>query len=332
VLEDFTMRRSAIGLIVILALAFGILAAQPPGKVFRIGLLSLSSPSDSGRDEIRQGLRELGYVEGQNIVIEYRSAEGSVDRLDALATDLVQGNMDVIMATGTGPTRAAQQATSTIPVIMMIGGDPVALGFVASLARPGGNITGLSILAPELVGKRVELLKQVVPGASRIAALWHPGDYGDGVENEMLREADTAARALGMQLQAVQARRAEDFDRAFSDMSKGRADAVTVQSTNIFFIERRRLAILAAKHRLPTMFLVRDFVDAGGLMSYGANVADLHRRAATYVDKILKGAKPGDLPVEQPTKFELVINLKTAKTIGLTIPPSVLARSDQVIE
>ena len=190
----------------------------------------------------------------------------------------------------------------------------------------------MSALAPELVGKRLELLKQAVPGVSRIAVLRHPGDYGDRTEKEMLTEADVAARALGVRLQVVEARGAEDFDRAFSDMTRARADAVTVQSTDIFFIERRRLVELAAKHRLPTMYLAREFVDAGGLMSYAPNVADLSRRAATYVDNILKGTKPGDLPVEQPTKFELVINLKTAKTLGLTISPSLLARADRVIE
>jgi putative ABC transport system substrate-binding protein len=319
---------------VAVSILIGLLAAeaQQAAKAPRIGYLGSKVASAENHAAFLQGLRDLGYVEGRNVVIEYRDLMGKYDRLPGLAADLVALKVDVIVVTSTPSTLAAKQATKTIPIVFTWAADPVGSGLVTSLARPGGNVTGLSLLAPELVAKRLELLKQVVPGARRIAALWHPGDYGEGVEKEMLREADAAARALGMRLQVVEARGPEDFDRAFSDMTRARADAVTVQSTNIFFIERTRLADVAAKHRLPAIFLVRDFVQAGGLMSYGANVADLHRRAATYVDKILKGAKPGDLPVEQPTKFELVINLKTAKAIGLTIPPSVLARADQVIE
>jgi putative ABC transport system substrate-binding protein len=319
---------------VAVSILIGLLAAeaQQAAKAPRIGYLGSKAASAENHAAFLQGLRDLGYVEGRNVVIEYRDLMGKYDRLPGLAADLVALKVDVIVVTSTPSTLAAKQATKTIPIVFTWAADPVGSGLVTSLARPGGNVTGLSLLAPELVAKRLELLKQVVPGASRIAALWHPGDYGEGVEKAMLREADVAARALGMRLQVVEARGPEDFDRAFSDMTRARADAVTVQSTNIFFIERTRLADVAAKHRLPAIFLVRDFVQAGGLMSYGANVADLHRRAATYVDKILKGAKPGDLPVQQPTKFELVINLKTAKAIGLTIPPSVLARADQVIE
>ena len=205
-------------------------------------------------------------------------------------------------------------------------------GLVTSLARPGGNVTGLSSLAPELVGKRLELLKQAVPGVSRVAVLWQPGALGERTEKDMLKEAEVAARALGVRLQFVEARGPADFDRAFSDMTRARAGALTVLPSNMFISERRRLVDLAAKNRLPAVYPLREFVDAGGLMSYGANLADLFRRAATYVDKILKGAKPGDLPVEQPTKFELVINLKTAKALGLTIPQSVLARADEVIQ
>ena len=204
-------------------------------------------------------------------------------------------------------------------------------GLVTSLARPGGNVTGLSVLAPELVGKRLELLKQAVPGVSRVAVLWQPGAYGERTEKDMLKGAEVAARALGVRLQFVEARGPADFDRAFSDMTRARAGALTVLASAMFFNERRRLVDLAAKNRLPAVYPLREFVDAGGLMSYGPNLADLFRRAATYVDKILKGAKPADLPVEQPTKFELVINLKTAKALGLTIPPSVLARADEVI-
>jgi putative ABC transport system substrate-binding protein len=329
-----TTRREFIG-----TLAGGLLAApraseaQQAAKVARIGYLAANlAASPHLREAFLQGLRDLGYVEGRNVVIEYRDAEGKYERYPALATELVALKVDVIVVTSTPAAAVVKQATRTIPIVFTWAADPVGSGLVTSLARPGGNITGLSILAPDLVGKRLELLKQAVPGASRVAALWHPGDYVERMEKDLLTEADRAARALGLRLQVVEARGREDFDRAFSDMTRARADAVTVQSTNIFFIERRRLVDLAAKNRLPAMYLTREFVDAGGLMSYGPNVADLHRRAATYVDKILKGAKPGDLPVEQPTKFELVINLKTAKALGLTIPPSVLGRSDEVIE
>ena len=211
-------------------------------------------------------------------------------------------------------------------------GDPVGSGLVTSLARPGGNVTGLSLLSPELVGKRLELLKQAVPGVSRVAVLWVRGALGERTDKDMLKGAEVAGQALGVQLQFVEARDPADFDRAFSDMTRARAGALTVLTSNMLNTGRKRLVDLAAKNRLPAMYLTREFVDAGGLMSYGPNVADLHRRAATYVDKILKGAKPADLPVEQPTKFELVINLKTAKALGLTIPQSVLARADHVVE
>jgi putative tryptophan/tyrosine transport system substrate-binding protein len=307
--------------------------AQQTAKVPRIGfLLPNLAASPHPPDAFRQGLRDLGYVEGRNVVMEYRDAEGKFERLPALAAELVALKVDVIVAPGTPAALAAKQATRTLPIVFASAGDPVASGLVTSLARPGGNVTGLSILAPELVGKCLEQLTQAVPGVSRVAALWHPGDYAERTDKDMLREADVAARALGVRLQVVEARGPEDFDRAFSDMTRGRADAVTVQSTNVFFIERRRLVDLAAKNRLPTMYLTREFVDAGGLMSYGPNVADLFRRAATYVDRILKGSKPADLPVEQPTKFELVINLKAAKALGLTIPQSLLQRADQIIQ
>ena len=231
------------------------------------------------------------------------------------------------MAAGTLATLAAKQATTTLPIVFTSVGDPVASGFVTSLGRPGGNATGLSSLAPELVGKCLEQLKQAVPGVSRVSVL-----RDERTGKNLLKEAEVAARALGVQLQVVEARGPAEFDRAFSDMTRARAGALAVLPTPMFFSERRRLVDLAAKNRLPTVFPYREFVDAGGLMAYGPDLADLSRRAATYVDKILKGANPGDLPVEQPTKFELVINLKTAKALGLTIPPSLLARADQVIE
>ena len=308
--------------------------AQQAAKVARIGYLSTSLASSPHlRDAFLQGLRDLGYVEGRNVVIEYRDAEGKVERLPTLAAELVALKVDVIVVGGsTRVTLAAMQATKTVPIVFTNVGDPVESGLVTSLARPGGNVTGLSALGPELVGKGLELLKQAVPGVDRVAVLWRPGALGEHTDKDMLTRADVAARALGLRLQFVELRDPDEFARAFSDMSSARAGALTVLPSNRFLRERRRLVDLAAKNRLPAVYTSREFVDAGGLMSYGANSADLFRRAATYVDKILKGAKPGDLPVEQPTKFELVINLKPAKALGLTIPQSVLGRADQTIE
>ena len=307
---------------------------QQAAKVARIGHLSPNLAAGPHlRDAFLQGLRDLGYVEGRNVVIEYRDAEGKLERLPALAAELVALKVDVILADGgtLGP-RVAMQATTTIPIVFTSAADPVGSGLVTSLARPGGNVTGLSALGPELVGKRLELLKQAVPGVDRVAVLWLPGALGERTDKDMLAGADVAARALGVQLQFVEARSADEFARAFSDMSSARAGALTVLPSNRFLREHRRLVELAAQKRLPAVYTSREFVDAGGLMSYGANSADLHRRAATYVDKILKGAKPGDLPVEQPTKFELVVNLKTAKDLGLNLARSLLARADELIQ
>jgi putative ABC transport system substrate-binding protein len=307
--------------------------AQQAAKVPRIGYLSPNLASSSRSHEaFRQGLRDLGYVEGRNVVIEHRYAEGKLERYPALAAELVALKVDVIVAGNPTAALAAKHATRTLPIVFTAVGDPVTSGLVTSLARPGGNVTGSSFFAPELVGKYLEHLKQAVPGVSRVAFLWQPGAVGERTEKDMLKGAEVAARALGVRLQVVEARGPEDFDRAFSDMTRARAGALTVLGSSMFFGERRRLVDLAAKNRLPAVYQWREFVDAGGLMSYGPNVADLYRRAATYVDKILKGAKPGDLPVEQPTKFELVINLKTAKALGLTIPPSLLQRADEVIQ
>jgi len=329
------------GVAVIAILALSLLAAplaaeaQQAAKVARIGYLSPNlATSPHLREAFREGLRDLGYVEGRNLVIEYRDAEGKVERLPALAAELVALKVDVIVAEG-GNTRvplAATQATRTLPIVFASAADPVGSGLVTSLARPGGNVTGLSSLAPELVGKCLEQLKQAVPGVSRVAVLWQPGGFGERTEKDMLKEAEVAARALGVRLQFVEARGPEDFDRTFSDMTRARAGALTVLGSAMFFNERRRLVDLAAKNRLPAVYAQREFVDAGGLMSYGPDLADLLRRAATYVDKILKGTKSGDLPIEQPKKFELVINLKTAKALGLTIPQSVLGRVDEVIQ
>jgi putative ABC transport system substrate-binding protein len=309
------------------------LAAQA-AKNARIGYLAINLAANPHLHEaFRQGLRDLSYVEGRNVVIEYRDAEGKVERLPALAAELVALKVDVIVVGGsTVAALAAKQATRTLPIVFASAGDPVGSGLVTSLARPGGNVTGLSNLTSELVGKRLELVTQAVPGVSQVAVLRLPGALGERTAKDMLTGADVAARALGVRLQFVEARGPDDFDRAFSDMTRARAGALTVLPSNMFLREHRRLVDLAAKNRLPAVYFSRDFVDAGGLMSYGANGPDLYRRAATSVDKILKGAKPADLPVEQPTKFELMINLKTAKALGLTIPPSLLGRADQVIE
>ena len=303
--------------------------AQPASKVPRIGYLSGAVHL---REAFLQGLRDLGYVEGRNVDIVIRDPQGRYERLAPMAAELVAHGVDVIVVTSTPSTLVAKKATQTIPIVFTWAVDPVESGLVASLARPGGNVTGLSTQAPETVGKRLELLKEAVPGVSRIAVLWHPGDYGERTERNMLDEVAEAARALKLGLQVVEARGPDDFERAFAEMAGAGAEAVTVQSTNVFFVERKRLVNLMAKNRLPAVYLAREFVDAGGLMSYAPNNADLHRRAAAYVDKILKGAKPADLPVEQPTRFELVINLKTATALGLTIPHSVLLRADEVIE
>jgi putative ABC transport system substrate-binding protein len=306
---------------------------QQTAKVARIGFLSLNlAPNPHLKEAFRQGLRDLGYVEGHNVVIEYRDAEGKLERLPALAAELIALQVDVILAGGTPQALAAKQASRTLPIVFAAAADPVTDGLVTSLARPGGNVTGLASLNPELIGKCLEQLKQAVPGVNRVAVLWPPGGLGERTDKDMLKGAEVAARALGMRLQFVEARGPDDFDRAFSEMTKARAGALTVLPSTMFLNERRRLVDLAAKNRLPTVFPNRESVDAGGLMSYGPNIADNFRRAATYVDKILRGAKPGDLPVERPTKFELIINLKTAKALGLTIPQSLLQRADQVIE
>jgi putative ABC transport system substrate-binding protein len=308
--------------------------AQQAAKVARIGFLSGSLANGPHLPEaFRQGLRDLGYIEGRDVVIEYRDAEGKYERLPALAAELVALKVDVIVAGGaTSSALAAKQATKTIPIVFASAIDPVTDGLVASLARPGGNVTGLSALSPELVGKRLELLKRAVPGVSRVAVLWQPGAAGERTVKDILKEAEVAARALGVRLQFVEARGPADIDRAFSDMTGARADALTVLPGAMFVNERRRLVDLAAKNRLPAVYGLREYVDTGGLMAYGPNLVDLYRRVATYVDRIVKGTKPGDLPVEQPTKFELVINLKTAKTLGIAIPQSVLGLANEVIQ
>jgi putative ABC transport system substrate-binding protein len=305
--------------------------AQDAARTARIGYIA-PTPKGAPYHAFLQGLRDLGYVEGRTVVIEYRSAEGKLDRLPILAAELVDLKVEVIVAATTVVALATKQATRTIPIVFPAVSDPVATGLVAGFARPGANVTGLSFFNPELVGKSMELLKQAAPGLKRVAVLWEPAGTAEHQGKALLKAADVAARTLKVWLHVVEAQGPADFDRAFADMIRARADALLVLTSTTFIQERERLANLAAKNRLPAVYPIRDFVDVGGLMSYAPNLLDQFRRAATYVDKILKGAKPADLPVEQPSKFELVINLKAAKALGLTIPPSLLARADQVIE
>jgi len=318
-------------LFVVVLLAVAVIAEpQQPKKVPRIGFQSASSPSSISlrAEAFRQGLRELGYVEGKNIVIEWRYAEGKLDRLDEFAAEFARLKVDVIVTAAPSSTRAAKKATSTIPIVMAWDNDPVANGFIASLARPGENITGLSSLAPEITGKQLELLKESVPRLSNVAVLRTSNLPGA----QVLRDAEPAAKAFKVELQYLDVGGLKDIETVFREARKGRADAVLVLASPILESYRTEVAAHAVKNRLPTMFWASENVEVGGLMSYGANVADLYRRAALFVDKILKGAKPADLPVEQPTKFEFVINLKTAKQIGLTIPQRVLVRADRVIK
>ena len=322
------MRRRALILGGVAALAAPLAtAAQQVEKTSRIGILG-SWPSDPLVEAFKQGLRELGYVDGQNVSIEYRWTHGRDERLPGLASELVRLNVDVIVAGSQGAV-AAKHATAAIPIVMPTITDPVRLGLVASLARPGGNATGLATQNDELPGKWLELLREALPKVIRIAVLFHP-TYDGGVQ---FKASAAAARSLGVRLQSLEVEHVEDFVTAFAEIQKNRIEAVVVSSSPLFYRHRTRLVEFSAKQRLPTIYHQSEFVvGSGGLMSYGPDFRDLFRRSAKYVDKILKGAKPGDLPVEQPTKFELVINLKTAKTLGLTLPPSLLLRADQVIE
>ena len=318
------------------AAAWPLAARAQTAKIARIGYLitgALESPETRiNRDAFRQGLNELGYIEGRNIVIEYRSADGKIERLPGLATELVGLKVDLIVALATPAGRAAQQATTTIPIVVTAMGDPIRDGLVASLARPGGNVTGTTFLGPELVPKRLSFLRELLPTISRVAVLWHPGAFSEPTTREMLNEVAQAARSLGVQLQLVEVRSADEFDHAFTAMVRARAEALFQFPSTMLFNERRRIVDLAARHRLPAVFNAREFVQQGGLIAYGANLAELNRRTAAYVDKILKGAKPSDLPVEQPTKFELFINLKTAKALGLAVPDRLLVGADELIE
>ena len=311
---------------VLFALAITV-GAQPSTTIPKIGIIQAGSAPSLFVDAFQDGMRDLGYVEGRNVTFEVRYAEGWPARLQSLAADLVRLKVDLIVAGGgASGAQAAQLATRTIPVVVPVVTDPVGAGLVTSLARPGGNITGLSMQNTEITAKRLELLKYTFPKVARVAVLYDSGTL------EQLRRTEVAGRALGIQLQALEAGRAEDFERLFEAAKDERADALVIVASSFFYAHRRQLVELAAKHRVIAVYEHREFSDAGGLMSYGPNLVDMYRRAAVYVDKILKGAKPGDLPIEQPTKFELVINLKTAKALGLTIPQSVLLRADEVIQ
>jgi putative ABC transport system substrate-binding protein len=305
--------------------------AQQAGKVYRVAFLGNSSAALEANlvGPFREGLRELGYVEGQNIVIEYRWAEGEYERFPALIAELAALNVDVIVTAGTPAALAVKRTAPSIPLVMAAVGDPIGVGLVASLARPGGNVTGLSAIAPELEGKRLELLGEVVPKLSHIAVLWNPDNPFLAAS---LKETRAAAQELGIKAQLVGVRIAEEFPAAFAAIVRERPGALLVLADRIFLHNRERIVDFEAKHRLPGVYPYRELVEAGGLMSFGPSYPGMHRRAAHYVDKILKGSKPADLPVEQPATFELIINFKTAKALGLTIPPSLLARADQVIE
>ena len=318
-------------LLITVLLITGSAEAQQARKVPRIGYLTATSLSSNVAriDAFRQGLRELWYVEGKNILIEWRSGEGKLERQGELAAELVRLKVDVIITSGPTITRAAKEATVTIPIVMAFDSDPIGNGFIASLARPGGNITGLSALAPELSGKQLELLKEIVPKLSRVAVL---GNSSEPANPKTLKEIELAAGAFGVQLQSLDVLGPNDIDTAFRAATKAHVDALVVLVSVVLTDHRTQIANLALKGRLPAIYYSRQFVEAGGLMSYAASFTDLSRRAATYVDKILKGTRPADLPVEQPTKFEFIINLKAAKQIGLTIPPAVLARADKVIK
>ena len=315
-----------------LLVGFGVAEAQQPTKILRIGFLAAATPATAAHllEAFKQGLHEHGYVEGKNTVLELRFGEGKAEQFPILAAELVRLKVDVIVALTNPVIDAVRQATQTIPIIMPAASDPVGAGFVASLARPGGNITGLTGYSPELNGKRLEILKEAFPKLSRVALLLSPNFPGSTLD---LKETESAARALGLRMQPLEVRDDSDIDRSFKAMIKERADALTMFPGHpVLFVNRKKIVELAANHRLPAMYSLIEFVDAGGLMFYGPDLLAGYRRAADYVDKILKGAKPAELPVEQPTKFDLVINLKTANQIGLTIPPNVLARADRVIK
>ena len=319
----------AIGLLGWLAvLMVATAVSAQPLRIARVGILNYAAAQDARVNDFREGLRELGYVEGQNLAITYRWADGRLDRLPGLAAELVASNVDVIIAIGPA-VWAAKRTTSTVPIVIAFSGDPVGNGVVSNLARPGGNITGFSYMSTDLAAKRLELLHQTFPRNARIAVLYNPDEPATAQE---IRETDTAARAIGVTLLPLAARHPDDLEQAFATAVRERAGALIVLTHGFAVLNRGRIIELAARQRLPTMYGWRDFVDGGGLMSYGPDIPAMVRKAASYVDRIIKGEKPGDLPLEQPARLELIVNLKTAKALGLTIPPSLLLRADQVIE
>jgi len=325
---------SAVGFVVMLTLSLLVapltVTAQPRSTVPRIGILTPAAGASTPLWEaFRQGLRDLGYVEGTNIALEYRFAAGQNERLPALAAELVHLRVDMIVTNSGAAAQAARDATETIPIVMATGGDPVRLGVVVSLARPGGNITGLSLMVPELDGKRLDLLKEALPHVSRVAVLWNASNP---TSPDQLRQIEAAARVLGLQLHSLAIRHPDELDSVFAAMTREGAEALITLGDAVLWNHRTRVVALAAQHHLPAVFDAREFADVGGLMAYGPHVPDSYRRAAVYVDKILKGAQPADLPVERPVKFELVINLKTAKALGVTIPPALLFQADKVIQ
>ncbi|HEX9125261.1 MAG TPA: ABC transporter substrate-binding protein [Methylomirabilota bacterium] len=323
-------RRAFLGLAAASALAApGIARGQPAGKVYRIGYLSLRSGTGDRDEALRQGLREVGYVEGRNLAIEYRWAAGKRERLTELATDLVRLKMDVIVAAGTLAAEAARRATTTMPIVFAGVGDPVGSGLVSSLAHPGGNITGVTLLSTELAGKRLQILRELLPRLTRVTLLAHRNVSTTPL---LISEMRAAAAQLGIQLAVQEMNVAADLPDAFSAMQRERAQALVVQLNPVTAENTNRIVELAAQHRLPAMYYVREFVDPGGLVSYGPHLHENYRQAATLVDKILKGTRPSDLPIEQPTKFELVVNLKAAKALGLTVPQSLLQRADEVVQ
>ena len=305
---------------------------QPPARVYRIGFLAFSAPDASLDGAFRRGLHDQGYIEGRNLVIEYRSAEGQLGRLSDLAAELVALKVDLIVGASTPAALAAKRATATIPIVFPAAADAVGSGLVRSLARPGGNVTGSSFFGPELAGKSLAVLKDAIPSIGRVAVLWQSGAHGERAQQDMSAEIKAVAQARGVRLHFVEARDRDHLYGAFTEAAKAKVSALVVLTTIMFFAEHRRLVELAAKSRLPTIYPWRQPVDAGGLLAYGPSIPEMFRHAALYVSKILNGAKPADLPIGQPTKLELIINLKTAKALGLTIPPSLLARADQVIE
>jgi putative ABC transport system substrate-binding protein len=333
------MKKAAMSsiLVAVVLLAVAVKAeAQQTGKIPRVGILFIGSRDQPHLEAFKQGLRERGYTEGKNIVLDYRYAEGKLDRLPSLAAELVQLKVDVIVTTSGNSARAASEATKTIPIVLTTGADPVKSGLAESLAKPGGNVTGLSIIEEDLSGKRVDILKETFPKMTRMAYLWHPlavsystADTTSG--NPSYDQAEKATKTAGVQLLSYKVRTLAEIERAFADMPKVRPDTLLVLQSPLMTLNSKKIVELALKQRLPGMYPTRQFAEEGGLMAYGPLIGDLYRRAATYVDKILKGAKPADLPVEQPTKFEFIINLKAAKQIGLTIPQWVLVKADKVI-